>query len=620
MTIPPRFLDEIRARVTLSEVIGKRVRLTRAGREFKGCCPFHKEKSPSFTVNDDKQFYHCFGCGAHGDVIGFVMQHGNLTFMEAVESLAAQAGMQVPKSNPADIARAEKSRDLHKLMDLAASWMQEQLRLPKNRDVLDYVRGRGISDDTLSSFRIGYAPEGRQELRAYLKGQGYTDEHLIEAGITKKSEKGAEPYVFFRERLMFPVTDRRGRIVAFGGRTLPDHMRAPSRDGYTPAKYINSSDTPLFDKGRMLYGEAAARLNVKPDCPALVVEGYMDVIACHQAGFKGAVAPMGTALTEEQILGLWKMIPGEEKIPILCFDGDNAGQQAAMRASARILPLLGPGQSARFAFMPQGEDPDSLLRAGKRAAFEEVLKSSMTLFDYLWFTHTAGRDVAMPEIRAGITASLNQAVAAIHDAEVQRHYKELIRTKIAEAFFARPQQPSSRPFQQNRQRGGFGGRQSFAAGPVPSGIKPRAPSFQDKAARIFLAAILNHPAIFDSFEEDMAHFPMPSPGLDRLRQDIMEGLISGGLDRDGLHHHLNNLGHKQFLNDIVCESIYIHAAFTRPMRDSQEAGDGLRAWLGERHARDWTEIQEGWSRAFALGSEKDEKIVADKIAVIKAKG
>ena len=355
MTIPPRFLDELRSRLNVSDVVGKRVRLTRAGREFKACCPFHHEKSPSFYVNDDKGFYHCFGCGAHGSIIDFTMNHDNLSFIEAVESLASLAGMQVPQSSPQEVQRAKEQKSLYTLLDDAARWMEEQLRKPENRDAYQYMLDRGISDEQLHNYRIGYAPADGQAIRKHLLSKEYTDAQMIEVGVLKASSRGTDPYAFFRERIMFPVPDKRGRVVAFGGRILPDHLRPQDRGDFKPPKYINSSDTPLFHKGNMLYGEPHARKAAADGEPIVVVEGYLDVMACARAGYKGALAPLGTALTEEQILNLWKMIPADEKVPVLCFDGDNAGRRAAVRAVERILPHLKPGHSAKISILHEGQ-------------------------------------------------------------------------------------------------------------------------------------------------------------------------------------------------------------------------------------------------------------------------
>ena len=299
MTLPPQFLDELRARLPISAVVGKRIRLIRAGREHKACCPFHNEKTPSFTVNDQKGFFHCFGCGAHGDVIGFVMQHDRLPFMEAVEQLAAEAGLEVPKPSPQDRERQERQRGLHDLVEAAARFFQAQLGAPGGRMARDYLAGRGLDEEMIARFRLGYAPTDSRALIRALTEQGFEVPAMIEAGLARQPEDGRAPYAFFRHRVMFPVTDRRGRAVAFGGRIL---------EGDGP-KYINSPDTPLFHKGRMLYALAQAARAIADGQPAIIVEGYLDVIALHQAGFAGAVAPLGTALTEDQVALLWRLMP-----------------------------------------------------------------------------------------------------------------------------------------------------------------------------------------------------------------------------------------------------------------------------------------------------------------------
>ncbi len=530
MSIPPRFLEDLRARITLSDVIRKHVRLTRAGREFKGCCPFHNEKTPSFYVNDDKQFFHCFGCGAHGSVIDYVMRHDNLSFPETVETLAALAGMQVPRSAPEDIEKAKKEKSLYNLMDDAAKWMEEQLRLPANKVPYQYMRERGVPDDVIASFRIGYAPDDRQAIRKHLTGLGYTDAQMIEAGILKTSDKSKEPYAFFRERVMFPVPDRRGRIVAFGGRILPDHLRAPDRGDYKPAKYINSTDTPLFHKGRMLYGEPHARMAAADEQPIIVVEGYLDVIACFRAGYRGAVAPLGTALTEDQIMVLWKMIPSDEsKVPILCFDGDNAGRRAASRACERLIPLLKAGHSAKIAFLPEGEDPDSLVKAKGKDALQAVLDGALNLVDFLWLDHTEGRSLTTPEERASLSHTLEGISARITDRTVQHYYREAFREKLRKAFAPAMDSNSGRQQSGNwsPRQNGFQSGGRFGKPLPPQPISPlRRPSFakNNLVPAALLACVLNNPAIFPDVEEELGQIHLPENGLDRLRQAVLSTL------------------------------------------------------------------------------------------------
>lgn len=610
MSIPSRFMDEIRNRLTLSDIIGRRISVTRAGREFKACCPFHKEKTPSFTINDDKQFYHCFGCGAHGDVIGFVMQHDNLSFMDAVESLAAEAGLDVPKPDPKAIAKAEKTKDLHSLMDEATSWMQAQLVRPENTDVLEYLEGRGISEATRAQFRIGYTPPDAQALRQHLAGKNYTDTQMLDAGILKKSNKGGEPYVFFRDRVMFPVADRRGRVVAYGGRILPEHIRPQTDRNFTPPKYINSSDTPLFDKGRMLYGESIARQAARDGHTILVTEGYMDVIACHKAGFKGAVAPMGTALTEDQIMMLWSMQVDDEKQPLLCFDGDDAGRRAASRACERILPLLQPGKTARFAFLPEGEDPDSLIRGGGAKGFRNILSASLSLFDFIWAGHTAGRSFDTPEARAGLTKTLHKEVLNIADNDIQKHYRELIRTRISEQFFQPYNKRGSLSRQQNKNN------------PAHS-LRLRSPAIRKNnvSAKIVLASILNNPSLYKHLEEEFGRLTLADQKHDKLRQAILMTLEKEPeLESDALRSILESEGFGKEIDDILNESVYVHAAFSRKgaFQPEKEA-EILKQWRTIYQALEAqgskNEVRQGWKQAFENSSEEEENILKEMINI-----
>jgi len=608
MAIPPRFLDDIRNRLTLSEVIGRRISVKRAGRESKACCPFHNEKSPSFTINDDKQFYHCFGCGAHGDVIGFIMQHDNLSFMDAVEMLAADAGLTMPKPDPMAAQKAEKQRGLHDLMDEATAWMQEQTTKQQHQDVLGYLEQRGMDADIRNGFRLGYAPADGQALRKAMTLKGFSDAQMLEVGILKKSTKGGDPYVFFRDRVMFPVADRRGRVVAFGGRVLPDHIRPPNPNSdYKPAKYINSSDTPLFDKGQMLYAESFARQAAREGHTVLVTEGYMDVIACHKAGFKGAVAPMGTALTEEQVMSLWQMIPDGEKSPILCFDGDNAGRAAAGRACQRILPLLKPDQSARFAFLPDGEDPDSLIRGQGANAFKSFLQAALPLFDFIWASHTAGRTFETPEQRAGLEKVLYDDVAKIQDTNIQRHYKNLVRDKISETFFRR-----------NVSTGNANRPKMKKPNARPNVVKLRKPQRGNDAIkhRILLAAVINYPATYNLIEESFGALIIHDPMLDRIRQSIIVAIEENSdLDFDALQRHLSEQGLGKEIRDIACESVYVHAAFCRPVKnndgdDETDYGEIAKNWLGLFESLNTSivdeEIRDGWKQAIVTANQDEE--------------
>ena len=328
MAFPPRFLDELRARVSLAETVARRVKLVRRGRDYIGLCPFHKERTPSFNVVEDKGFYHCFGCGAHGDVMGFLMQTESLSFPEAVEQLARQAGLEVPQQTREERERAERHASLQDAVTAACSFYEAALHSPQGREARAYLERRGLDEATIRRFRLGYAPDGRDSLKRAV-GKTIPEALLIEAGLLRRPESGGESYDYFRDRVIFPIGDRRGNPIAFGGRVLGDGQ----------PKYLNSPETPLFQKGRVLYGWALAREAAARQPSAIVVEGYMDVIALHRAGFATAVAPLGTALTETQIEELWRLAPE----PVLCFDGDAAGQRAVARALERALPLVEAG-------------------------------------------------------------------------------------------------------------------------------------------------------------------------------------------------------------------------------------------------------------------------------------
>lgn len=592
MTIPPRFMEELRGRLTLSDIIGRSVRLTRAGREHKGCCPFHNEKTPSFYVNDDKQFYHCFGCGAHGDVIGFAMQNGNLSFIEAIEALATEAGMQVPQQSSQDIQKAKEEKSLYTLLEDATRWMEGQLRAAENMAAYRYIVERGNTDEQLSAFRVGYAPHDGQAIRKAMLAKGYTDKQMIECGILRAGKGGREPYAFFRERIMFPVPDRRGRVIAYGGRTLPDHLLMPNSGDYVPAKYMNSSDTPLFDKGKMLYGEPRARQAAIDGQDVIVVEGYVDVMACVKAGYAGAVAPMGTALTEEQIMVLWRMIPQARKVPILCFDGDSAGRRAAARACERLMPLLKADHSAAFAFLPDGQDPDSIVNGYGKKALANVLEAAMPLVDFMWMYYTVGQSFDTPEARAGLSKTLEAEVLRIQDREVQHYYRQAFREKINKAF-------SQNYGQAYGAKGG-----NFKAGhnkksygkpvPPPVGTIKRPNFSRDRLiGQVLLAAIINHPALIDMVEEDLGSLRLPEPRLDSLRQAVLTYLCENhGCEAVVMIKELQNQGFSSEIRGLLSESVYTHAKFARPQTAFED-------------------VQEGWNQALDVFRQLQSSVAAE---------
>lgn len=577
MLLPKSFLDDLRMRVRLSDVIGARVKLTRAGREFRACCPFHNEKSPSFYVNDEKGFFHCFGCGAHGDQIGFLMRQQNLGFMDAVESLAAQAGMPVPKPSVQDVERSRTRDRLIALMEVVTKWYAAQLFDPKYSDVLEYLRGRGLAPETIEAFRLGYAPEGGPALAAAIREAGYTMAEAIEAGVFKTSTReGGAPYPFFRDRVIFPVCDRRGQTIAFGGRVLPSHLRPLPPGQAKPPKYINSGETPLFQKGHVLYNESRARAAAARDQRVIVCEGYADVIALWQAGFAGAVAPLGTALTEAQIGSLWSMIPESAdtgmREPILCFDGDAAGQRAATRAMERILPQLQAGRSARFAFLPDGQDPDDLVRERGAPGFEAILDTAIPMVEMIWRTLTQGRHFDTPEGRAGLEKSIRDLCAHIADAGVQRQYAAALKERFFQAF---------KPARQAPAHGGYGAGRRNAAPPAPA-VRlpdPRASAAHARAC-VALAAVLYFPEIFPQAEDSLGRLHIEEPGLDGLRQAMLDVLAENHTaDHDRLVNIMKEKGFSEVLDSVARVGI-VHGIAGRYGGDAGSALAGLQEAVG----------------------------------------
>jgi len=511
MAFPPGFLDELRARVSLSDVVGRKVALKRKNAsEFAGLCPFHNEKTPSFTVSDKKGFFHCFGCGEHGDAVGFVMKTEGLSFPESVEKLAREVGLPVPRATPQERERAERASTLQEVVEQAARWFQKQLRLPGGRPGLDYLRGRGLSDEVIDDFRLGFAPDSRDGLIGALKREGATIDKLVEAGLAiQPEERGREPYDRFRGRVMFTINDRRGRAIAFGGRVM----------GQGEPKYLNSPETPLFHKGANLYCLDRAREAVTKDQPVVVAEGYMDVIALHGAGFTGAVAPLGTALTEGQMAELWKL--ADE--PYLCFDGDNAGRRAAQRAADRALPLLRPGKSLRFISLPAGEDPDSLIRARGPDAVRRVLDLARPLADVMWDMETDGKPADTPERRASIRAALRKKAEEIADPSVKGAYREEFDDRFYKAFgrrspaIGRRWQPGSRP--------PFRGMGLEPPAPFAPGTAARmagADLDSSRLERALLGALIERPALLHIVIEELHRLAIANPELCRLESALTQ--------------------------------------------------------------------------------------------------
>jgi DNA primase len=542
MAFPPGFLDELRARLSLADLVGRRVRLVRRGREHSGPSPVHHAKTPTLPDVVDKGLFHCFGCGAHGEASGYVLRAENLDFIEAVERLAGEAGLQVPQQTPLERERAQRQKTLLEALAAAADFYEAQLWAPAGARAREYLTRRGLDEETIRRFRLGWAPDDRQALRRALGGD-FPEALLHEAGLVRVPDDNGTPYDYFRGRVIFPIGDRAGRVIAFGGRTIGDDQ----------PKYLNSPDTPVFEKGRVLYGWALARANLGRDGDAgghgvIVAEGYMDVIALHRAGFGGAVAPLGTALTEAQLHELWRLAPE----PVLCFDGDTAGQRAAMRALGRALPLLQPGRSLRFAVLPPSEDPDSVIRAGGPSAFAEMLAAARPLSEVLWQAELAARPIDTPERRADFERRLMAQAALVADGTVQSEYRRFLRDRL----FGLSRPRTARP----RMAGGSGRfvAPGAAIAPGPPPPLPRHP--RRLQHEILLCLLIEHPFLIEEKREEAIEFDFPEPDLARLKTAILQiEDLPTGLDSAAVRQHLVESGFMAIV-DAIFSSSRMHAA------------------------------------------------------------
>jgi DNA primase len=489
MALSPQWLDELRARVTLSGVIMRTTKLQRAGNEWKACCPFHDEKSPSFTVSDAKGFYHCFGCGAHGDVIRWMTDQRGLAFMDAVKELAAEAGMEVPAADPRAAQAAEQRAGLHDVTQAAQEFFRASLDTPAGAKAREYLASRKFDAHTVERFGFGYAPGDRQALKAALKQ--FDEPLLIEAGLRIAAEE-KQPYDRFRDRLTMPIHDARGRVIGFAARILDaDKKDAP--------KYINSPDTPLFDKGRTLFNLHRAAPASRESGRLVVVEGQMDVVAMAAAGFKDAVAPMGTALTERQLEMLWRLVDA----PVLCLDGDSAGQRAAMRAIARALPMLAPGKTLRIVRLPAGLDPDDLIRQQGARAMEALLAQPASMLDTLWGFEKAAAPLHTPEDKAGLKARLIAHCEAIQHPDIRSLYRRDLLEKFS--AFAFPPRP---PREKREWKSGFAKPASPPLSPESAGRLRKAASGtnRDALASAVVAGLLRFPDQILLHAEPLARF------------------------------------------------------------------------------------------------------------------
>jgi len=553
MSFPPEFLEEIKTRLPVSIVVGRSVKLNRRGHEFLGLSPFTSEKTPSFTINDEKGFYHCFSSGEHGDIFTFLMKTQSLSFPEAVERLAEEVGLEIPTQTPEDIIRSKLQASLRDVVEKACRFFELQLRLPEGKPAYDYLQSRGLSDKTLQSYRLGYAPAGNL-LKTALMREGVSEEGLLKARLISEGQKGRSSFDFFRDRVIFPINDSRGRPIAFGGRVLAKGE----------PKYLNSPETPLFHKGRVLYGFSQAREVAAKSSEIIVVEGYMDVLALHEGGYANVVAPLGTALTESQIQILWRLAPE----PILCFDGDAAGRRAAARSAERALPILKPGLSLRYALLPPGKDPDDIIRLQGRKVMSAFIQKAMPLSEIVWHQLLEGRTINTPERRAALEKASEGTVARISEVSVRSQYRYLFREKLFE-FFREGRRGSKRP--------GQNFKQPLTRAPASSVSLENEYSDDSKymRERILMATLLNHPDLFDHVEERLGSYGFSDSRLDTLRQSALKSLISNpDLDFEALTTQLSGLGFKEELKALLTPTVYVHAGFARPAASLDDATEG----------------------------------------------
>ena len=576
---PPDFLDEIRSRLKASDVIGRHVKLKKEGREFRGLSPFTNEKTPSFFVNDQKARFFDFSSGKSGDIINFLMETQNLSFPEAVTSLAELAGIDVPQDTPAEREREARRKTLAEASTEAARFFRAQLGRRDGETALHYLERRGVAERARARFGLGYAPDSRTALKDHLLNKDFSLEVLVEAGLLIAPEDGSAPYDRFRNRVMFPIMGKRGQVIAFGGRALSKDARA---------KYLNSPETPLFHKSHTLYNLEEARKRAgTSDHPVLVVEGYMDVIAVSEAGWP-AVAPLGTALTEEQLSLLWRA----KLQPVLCFDGDRAGRSAAYRAIDRALPHVGPGRSLRFVFLSDGLDPDDFLKAKGEAAFQALIEKARPLAEVMWDRQVETHPRETPEEAAGFRAALRDLVKTIKDADTRREYGAYFAEKLGRspgAFDAEPAStsgfaaPSPAPFQEQRRTARPNqGRGRYQDRRPPAQMAPRItrPSnIEAWSEAILVLGLLHHPSLFERFEAEVLELDLQNEGLRMLLGRCIDLLTNNPtLDSATLLSHMSKV---PAVHDIYQEWVqHPLVKLQRFIRADAEFNDAKRGWLG----------------------------------------
>ncbi|MFK7869904.1 MAG: DNA primase [Roseobacter sp.] len=563
MSLPPGFLDELRTRSSLTSVVGRKVTWDmRKSNQAKGDmwapCPFHQEKTASFHVDDRKGFYHCFGCHAKGDAITFVRETENVGFMEAVEILAQEAGMQLPERDPQAKEKSDRRAQVADVMEQAVRFFRLQIKTAAASEARDYITRRGLDETALERWEIGYAPDAWQALWDHLKSKEIPDDLILDAGLAKPSSRGGRPYDTFRGRIIFPIRDARGRAIAFGGRAM---------DPEDKAKYLNSPETLLFDKGATLFNHGPARTAAGRGLPLVVAEGYMDVIALAEHGFEAAVAPLGTAVTETQLQMLWRISPE----PIIALDGDTAGLRAAMRLIDLALPLLVAGQSLRFALMPDGQDPDDVLRAGGAGALQKIIDAAQPMAQLLWQRETEGRVFDSPERKAALEKALRDKTALIKDPSIRSHYEKELRNQQWNLFRpndgGRRQQPKrARAMQVSKtsELARYDGRDADI-------------QLQE---RIILAGLLRHPQLIEKYESELERLKCDDPFL----RDVLDAFLAQGGSRSDVAAKMDHLFGADLLEKLIGRGHLFVNPLDRVLADPEKARHEIEHKLSRLNA------------------------------------
>ena len=507
MSLPNGFLDELRSRICLSDVVGRKVqwdlrKSNQARGDMWAPCPFHQEKTASFHVDDNKGFYYCFGCQAKGDAIGFIKETENVNFIEAVEILASEVGLQMPEFDPKSKEKADRNKILLEIMEQSVNFFRLTLNSNQGKHALQYLKKRGLSSDAIERFEIGFASADQTTLTQKLIDKGYDLDAIIETGMSVKSDESNRLYDRFRGRIMFPIRDSRGRCIAFGGRSLDPTARA---------KYLNSPETPLFDKGSNLYNLVSARSAVGRGEPLIVAEGYMDVIALDSGNFNGAIAPLGTAITEKQLQLMWRISPE----PIIALDGDKAGLRAAYRLIDLSLPLLRTGKALRFSIMPEGKDPDDLIRNEGASVFKNLIDEAVPMVDLIWKRETEGKSFDSPERRAGLDKSLSDAIALIKDKNLKNHYRDAL-FQARRQFFGR-QNAGTNEFKNNSRLM----PQSDTKSSFLVAADEKTVSAQIRESTV-IAVLMNFPELIGIFYDELIMIDLASPDCDLILKELVK--------------------------------------------------------------------------------------------------